>query len=183
MKTSPKRSSSVIENERFGLVFAKTGSIISGTGFLLFYNELKKFSGCINQRKKVLKSNKEIFIVPNKTICDKKIQRPQNSLCRSWSRSRSSDLWLRGAERITMLTAPHSATLLILNKNFPTLFHPSGSIVVPDFHSYKNVKKHPDTGTMFTNTSVSSRQHKLVNKVEVNKKTCGIQSVYKYIFN
>ena len=31
MKTSPKRSYSVIENERFGLVFAKTGSIISGT--------------------------------------------------------------------------------------------------------------------------------------------------------
>jgi hypothetical protein len=32
VKTSPKRSCSVIENERFGLVFAKTGSIISGTG-------------------------------------------------------------------------------------------------------------------------------------------------------
>ncbi len=31
MKTSPKRPYSVIENERFGLVFAKTGSIISGT--------------------------------------------------------------------------------------------------------------------------------------------------------
>ncbi len=31
MKTSPKRSCSVIENERFGLVFAKTGSIILGT--------------------------------------------------------------------------------------------------------------------------------------------------------
>ncbi len=31
-KASPKRSFSVIENERFGLVFAKTGSIISGTG-------------------------------------------------------------------------------------------------------------------------------------------------------
>ena len=30
-KASPKRSFSVIENERFGLVFAKTGSIISGT--------------------------------------------------------------------------------------------------------------------------------------------------------
>jgi hypothetical protein len=33
VKTSPKRSYSVIENERFGLVFAKTGSMISGTGF------------------------------------------------------------------------------------------------------------------------------------------------------
>jgi hypothetical protein len=32
VKTSPKRSYSVIENEGFGLVFAKTGSIISGTG-------------------------------------------------------------------------------------------------------------------------------------------------------
>ncbi len=31
-KASPKRSFSVIENERFGLVFAKTGSINSGTG-------------------------------------------------------------------------------------------------------------------------------------------------------
>jgi hypothetical protein len=30
-KTGPKRSFSVIQNERFGLVFAKTGSIISGT--------------------------------------------------------------------------------------------------------------------------------------------------------
>jgi hypothetical protein len=30
-KTSPKRSFSVILNERFGLIFAKTGSIISGT--------------------------------------------------------------------------------------------------------------------------------------------------------
>jgi hypothetical protein len=31
-KTSPKRSFSVIENERFGLVFAKTESRNSGTG-------------------------------------------------------------------------------------------------------------------------------------------------------
>jgi hypothetical protein len=31
VKTSPKRSFSVIQNERFGLVFGKTGSIISGT--------------------------------------------------------------------------------------------------------------------------------------------------------
>jgi hypothetical protein len=31
-KASQKRSFSVIQNERFGLVFAKTGSIISGTG-------------------------------------------------------------------------------------------------------------------------------------------------------
>jgi len=32
-KASPKRSFSVIENERFGLVFAKTGSINSGTRY------------------------------------------------------------------------------------------------------------------------------------------------------
>jgi hypothetical protein len=31
-KTSPKRSICVTENERFGLVFEKTGSINSGTG-------------------------------------------------------------------------------------------------------------------------------------------------------
>ncbi len=31
-KTSPKRSFCVTENERFGLVFVKTGSINSGTG-------------------------------------------------------------------------------------------------------------------------------------------------------
>jgi hypothetical protein len=35
VKTSPKRSFSVIQNERFGLVFVKTGSIISGTGVKL----------------------------------------------------------------------------------------------------------------------------------------------------
>ncbi len=46
-KTSPKRSFSVIQNERFGLVFAKTGSIILGTEdglyekpFFLFVGEL-----------------------------------------------------------------------------------------------------------------------------------------------
>ncbi len=33
VKTSPKRSFSVVQNERFGLVFVKTGSIISGTVF------------------------------------------------------------------------------------------------------------------------------------------------------
>ncbi len=31
-KISPKRSFSMTENEHFGLVFAKTGSINSGTG-------------------------------------------------------------------------------------------------------------------------------------------------------
>ncbi len=30
-KTSPKRSFTVVQNERFGLVFTKTGSMISGT--------------------------------------------------------------------------------------------------------------------------------------------------------
>ncbi len=38
MKTSPKRLYSVIENERFVLVFTKTGSIISGTGLLEWFN-------------------------------------------------------------------------------------------------------------------------------------------------
>ncbi len=33
-KTSSKRSFSVIQNERFGLVYAKTGSIISGTALV-----------------------------------------------------------------------------------------------------------------------------------------------------
>jgi hypothetical protein len=37
-KTSPRRSFSVIENERFGLVFAKTGSINSGTSEYLLQN-------------------------------------------------------------------------------------------------------------------------------------------------
>jgi hypothetical protein len=32
VKTSPKRSISMTENEHFGLVFAKTGSVISGNG-------------------------------------------------------------------------------------------------------------------------------------------------------
>jgi hypothetical protein len=32
-ETSPKRSFSVIENERFGLVFVKTGFINSGTEY------------------------------------------------------------------------------------------------------------------------------------------------------
>jgi hypothetical protein len=32
VKTSPKRSFSIIQKERFGLVFVKTGSIISGNG-------------------------------------------------------------------------------------------------------------------------------------------------------
>ena len=34
MKASRKRSFSITENEHFGLVFTKTGSIISGTGQL-----------------------------------------------------------------------------------------------------------------------------------------------------
>ncbi len=42
-KISPRRSFSMTENERFGLVFAKTGSINSGTGlfpYLLFSTTL-----------------------------------------------------------------------------------------------------------------------------------------------
>ncbi len=44
MKTCPKRSYSVIENERFGLVFAKTGPIISGTRI---FHEIPERSGLI----------------------------------------------------------------------------------------------------------------------------------------
>ncbi len=49
-KTSPKRSFSIIENERFGLVFAKTGSMNSGTGLrnivqgVLLGHSIKKIS-------------------------------------------------------------------------------------------------------------------------------------------
>ena len=39
-KTSPKRSFSVIQNERFGLVFVKTGSINSGMD-LVDYDSLR----------------------------------------------------------------------------------------------------------------------------------------------
>ena len=44
VKTSPKRSYSVIENERFRLVLAKTVSIISGTG--LVKQKIKLFPCC-----------------------------------------------------------------------------------------------------------------------------------------
>jgi len=37
-KTSTKRSFSVIENERFGLVFAKTGSLNLGAGREYFHD-------------------------------------------------------------------------------------------------------------------------------------------------
>jgi hypothetical protein len=37
-KTSLKRSFSASENERFGLVFAKTGSLNSGTGKLALFH-------------------------------------------------------------------------------------------------------------------------------------------------
>jgi hypothetical protein len=42
-KTSSKRSFSVIENERFGLVFAKTGSINSGKGLLFLPKKSLRF--------------------------------------------------------------------------------------------------------------------------------------------
>ncbi len=48
MKTSPKRPYSVIENEGFGLVFAKTLSIISGTVpslTILITDSIADFSG------------------------------------------------------------------------------------------------------------------------------------------
>ncbi len=50
VKTSPKRSYSVIENERFGLVFLKTVSIISGTVVSLIFIE-RNFRVRLNQNK------------------------------------------------------------------------------------------------------------------------------------
>ncbi len=54
VKTSPKRSFSVIQNERFGLVFVKTGSIISGlystyvsTLWLSLFVSLHQFRGSL----------------------------------------------------------------------------------------------------------------------------------------
>jgi hypothetical protein len=44
VKTSPTRSYSIIENERFGLVFAKTVSIISGTAHTFVNKLLHKLS-------------------------------------------------------------------------------------------------------------------------------------------
>jgi hypothetical protein len=41
VKTSPKCSFSVIENEHFGLVFVKTGSIILGTDEFFFVKPVK----------------------------------------------------------------------------------------------------------------------------------------------
>ncbi len=51
MKTSPKRSYSVIENDRFVLVFAKTGSIISGTVYSYVHRALR------NPPDKILRQN------------------------------------------------------------------------------------------------------------------------------
>jgi hypothetical protein len=42
-KTSPKHSFSVNENERFGLVFEKTGSIISGIGLAGKFSKFNSF--------------------------------------------------------------------------------------------------------------------------------------------
>jgi hypothetical protein len=47
VKTSPKRSFSVIQNERFGLVFVKTGSIISGTGLELGTDGLSQYKSSL----------------------------------------------------------------------------------------------------------------------------------------
>ncbi len=59
VKTSRKRSVLVIENERFGLVFAKTGSINSATGFnpSILYDTVK--SEGIGLRLRLCKKRKE----------------------------------------------------------------------------------------------------------------------------
>ncbi len=46
-KTSPKRSFSMTKNERFGLVFLKTGSINSGTDKGKGYKELIPWDQCL----------------------------------------------------------------------------------------------------------------------------------------
>ena len=61
MKTSPKCSYSVTENERFGLVFAKTGSINSGTGVFSFRENLIK-----NPQEFVCLAN--LFAAPEQTF-------------------------------------------------------------------------------------------------------------------
>jgi hypothetical protein len=50
-KTSPKRSFSVIQNERFGPVFAKTGSIISGTVCFFVVHIHKREVGVLEEAK------------------------------------------------------------------------------------------------------------------------------------
>jgi hypothetical protein len=76
-KTSPKRSLSLIINERFGLVFAKTGSINSGAGVqhLLshfsspsfgvktFYNYGQSLVGIPHLAHLIILRKKKIFIV------------------------------------------------------------------------------------------------------------------------
>jgi hypothetical protein len=59
VKTSSKRSFSVIENERIGLAFTKTGSIISGTGLSLCeYDRFQKplYSACFQAENKLNKN-------------------------------------------------------------------------------------------------------------------------------
>ncbi len=58
VKTSPKRSYSVIDNERFGLVFAKTVSIISGTGEI--FDMLRKSAKNSNVRKNPRTNKKRV---------------------------------------------------------------------------------------------------------------------------
>ncbi len=62
MKTSPNRSYSVIENERFGLVFAKTVSIISGTG------QIKSYPYCNKDGTQAFCSNYELQRLTNLNI-------------------------------------------------------------------------------------------------------------------
>ncbi len=59
-ENKPKRAYSVIENERFGLVFAKTGSMISDTGACLPAHRSVSISLAIFLPKPVIKSKKAV---------------------------------------------------------------------------------------------------------------------------
>ncbi len=67
MKTSPKRSYSVIENERFGLVFAKTVSIISGTDVLNNFQCRREKDG-IDAQGKLVRSKGRLINGPPRLI-------------------------------------------------------------------------------------------------------------------
>ncbi len=72
-KTSPKRSFSVTQNERLGLVFAKTGSIILGTELIHFIiseklsNNRKFYKGKYTGKSPNINSMCNSFLIGAKT--------------------------------------------------------------------------------------------------------------------
>ncbi len=81
VKTSPKRSYSVIETERFGLVFAKTVSIISGTGLIISDNSPRAVTkdGCSQQEPQQMHEcqghQQQQGRKQQKVVCDSKTKR------------------------------------------------------------------------------------------------------------